>query len=652
MSIAAGKGSKKQNPEAVLKREKTDDIYDYPPTTPPLDHRDRECADTKEGRQGEEVADIYDYPLSPLSPPSPALVNSDKRETQPHTQDTEEDLDDEEGGNIYDYPTEPITLRDTQSIMKCAEEEELPIVYDELEKRPSASGNLHPSMSGPQAHSLVQDQRIVKNEQGESYSPRILPKNALQSELRKHSDNSPTTLPVSYGDAGPVIELDQQRKGKLLPSAIRKVAQRRAPNYEDIPPLPPKDIPPQSPKDIERSPEILSVYGKVTSTGKEKAVVKPTGEPATSAAVTPSRTSEVKYKVTSTGKETTAVKPSGEQVSTGSVTFSQSGEAKYDVLVPARKLSKTERVQEAGDDMAYDTVSSMTAILTPNVEARQAPSPDQHKHHAESPQTKTQHKVAHCENTEKTTSSEKNVNQTLSSVPTSPKALRPPSPKLKPQVATRKSQAFTEEPPDNTFTAPVPTRRVRTPSSPRTNSPTPVPKPRRHLTETTTPSSPTVRTSKPRAHTLERTSLVEVDNNNSVPQSYHHHHTWDRTRGGGNASPKLSSGAGGRKQAGSAPLVAPKPGTQHPDTAWASPDTQVKNINNHAPGVSPKPLRSPVVGPKPRQKLNGSPVAGRKTSPPGVRLRQRNHSTAASVSASESPPLPPKPMLSKKKSLG
>lgn len=422
-----------------------------------------------------------------------------------------------------------------------------------------------------------------------SYSPKTHPKSSTSPGKFSHGSPFP---PVNYGDSGPISERDQQKEGKQSPLSARKAAG-----------LLPRLNPPRNRAEYEEVPLRLESAKHTESSDKSKSP----------------EVINVYGKVTGKGrvKSETSLTTKKPTSSSSSVVLEQ---------VPEKKQSL-----EVDTVVTVDTVREVAKQLAPPPSPTLNHHADGRKQHCPSPSKANQHREDH-KNAEITTPSKPNVDCS-------------PVPSPKPKPKTNRRSFFPDESTETTKAVPIPVRRTRAPT---TTSPAPVPRPRRHMTDTSPPST------KHKANTLDRTSSSssEAYTENLASRA----RTLGREVG---ASPKLSKKP--------VPATAPKPaGSQSPDINRhfnRNPDLPPRNPH---PTTPPRPHPSiPTVGPKPKGMLSSPPANRRKlhplppaASPKSGSARTTNlpspkrKRSSTSVSAvNSSPPLPPKPFLSKKPSL-
>lgn len=675
----------KQQPKATAVRDKDEDINEYPPTSPTLSQHDGEK------HSGDREGNIYNYPSSPVlakrrlessgsveACPNgkemqlPALLPmsairrlefSNSAETRPRgeemqlpssntvTGDMSSALDtpiataarhmgqlnastvnggDHEGQgksveNIYECPAESVALGDAREILRRhGHKKNLPSIYDELAKKSTdlPTGNLPlapPALnsSSPGKHQMAAQREAGPTSDKDTYSPKISEKRAhLDGPGKALSQSSPHPAAV-YGNDGPVAELYVNREGggrggeggrgedrdgggggagaRNSPLSTKRAAvllarQKRVEHGVAARPVVrtrSDDSPGEHQMSLSTSAggvhqqlegslglvdstEVVSVYGKVTSTPKEK------------------------------------VPPFTPVESGGTSNHSQGGD-ECNVLVPW-----------TDDAFVYDTLHEMTMPNQDRVAALHQP-PSSHQY----PITHKPRSVSSPEDHVSTRRAEQNEIPAHTSPVTRPLA-QPPSPKPKPKTSRKPS--FEEL--DDAY--PVPSKRTRMPSAP---SPIPVPKPRRRVTasECGIPESSNrgkslgrmsvvvVNTREERkAHTLDRRSLMEVRTEDQRVEHKLH----------------FPPSPGSKK----GPVTAPKP--QSPDISRhrqpVSPDLPPRGLQQHSPMVKPKPHPT-------RQRA----ATSHGTMPPSPPLtRPRNYTTFAT----DSPHLPPKPVISRKPS--
>lgn len=335
------------------------------------------------------------------------------------------------------------------------------------------------------------------------------------------------------------------------------------------------------------STEVVSVYGKVTSTPKEK--VPP-------------------FTPVQLGGSSSNRFPVGDE---------------YNILVPNRRTIPAESSAK-DDDAIYDTLHEMTTADRDMVPALRQP-PFSNKHRKPRSVSSPEDYV-----------SARRAEQNEVLPPASPVTSRPqpPSPKPKPKRSHKPPRSPSIEEPE--VHHPVPSKRTWAPSAP-----SPTPKPRRQVTASES-AIPEIESSS-KTKSLERMSVVFIDAMEERKARTLDHRSLNEVRMENQRmepfhdSPHLSPSPVSKKR----PVTAPKP--QSPDSSHRRQPT--------SPGLPPRGLQhSPAVKPKPnptRQRaVTSHGTSGTPLSPPWPLARPRNYTTLAS----DSPPLPPKPVISRKPS--
>lgn len=563
----AGVSKRGQLERSTTSEDEMDDIYDYPPvpSPPPApERRDQGVADFKEEEKNAPIASHPPPSARHKQALSHPIKTSGWGEIQPpHTEDTQDVDKEEEEGNIYDIPSE--SIKGEPRMMEHGHTD-LPNVYDELAKKsivPLDAPNQESSQAiSTLSRAAMQGHDKVRNELSTSLKKRRVP-----GRQRNSSQGSAVPL-SSYGDAGPITEHhSQQQNGVAIVTEGASSPTHRHQHLKkaDSVPLPSQHQDENSALPQENA-EVFHMYGKVTNHAKERRPLEP--------------------------------QPSSDRP--------PSSEAEYNTLIGIKKLSSIsvqEEEEEVEDEEAvYDTVAEIDG----RSETRQPVSSSTHQSQLQISQ------AVNYDIPERESQSREIHNSSNSKAPPLVPTLKP-----KPKIGSKQQKPPLQDPHTNSFsTAPVPARRIRTPSNPPpvTKSPGPVPKPRRHMTDSSTlppsSSSPLAVHIPPRSksHSLERKPDFEVHEEQHQPMEQDSPHTLNRRK---------------------PPAVAPKP---------PSPDFHSRSLDappSPGPKVGPKPTHhSPVVGPKPKPKLGPPPVSPKT-------IRHRN--TMSMFVTGSSPPLPPKP---------
>ena len=576
-------------------------------------------------------------------------------ETSLHTGVETLDDSDQEGENIYDIPKEASSLMETCDTM---EHMNLPNVYDELAKVDApASGSSHLSISQPHTPSSnsSQEQELRKFSQS---SP-LPPVPAESPPLAPVPVESPPLPPVPVESPPLPLVLAKSPPLPPVPAEVPLVPHAESPPLPPVPsPFPPvaastsvgSPIPaaPSGALSPEPSSPLSPSYENTSEWNRSEVGVK-YSSPLTARKVEsslakhhppPHKKTETPPKLPERPQENAECIFKQESPEVSHPTRFQVGDHSHPAPPPSSRdieasdqtppevmnvygkvttpkshrslAANTKRKLSRSEDSDNSLPGHSSGGATTETQAPPLP-PTNHKQHQPAPSPPTaNHKEHHdiqrdCTHSER---AEQQVTIPHNSVSKLGKA-PPPGTKPKPKASPKpRSKSSVSQSAHEDSVSPVPSPMARTRIVSASNPAGPVPKPRRHMTDTRP---------EPKAKTLERTSVQEVAENKLHARkaySLERHAATDvrdvsETRPlAGIPSPRL----GRKKQP--LPQTAPKP-LHSPDTrthnAPSSSSSSPKCPPSPGPGVAPKPSHRPGSGSRSR---NSSSMSGTAPSPP------------------------------------
>ena len=659
MGIAA----KKKNPiSRIDPPNECDDIYDYPPSPPsspcpPVPARQgREVVPQSREEEEEEEGEnnIYDYP--PSSPTLDTNRRSHKPPIQPsakkesitvsaHSQSASDPVEIVDG-NIYDCPIDPITSKEPQNDNTLDEaEQEFLTLYDELlddSKNTVDDQTLTSAFDELERLIGEDDTRCdskLSSEGSDIFSPRVIHEIAHANGPRKLPAPPPS---VPYDDTEG--EYDQLRSGNRALMAVKLANPPVRRKYEDMP---------------------SSFQDKVSSN----------------------------------------------QGLSNTETDSRSPiEGGYGVLMPPRRPSNpvTNQTPLEIEPVVYDTLSNVMDTDSSKSNFPQSKQVSAQKLHTESVSEHTSPPLPPPLPSQKDSTSsivslppllpsQKDSTSSIASLPPPPPSQKDSTPSIASSIASqinapRFEEAGSQEnspsfprPPGGRISnkAPIPNpkpkpiRRARAPSEQRPPGVGPVPKPRRHMTDTSVPSS-----SEGKSQSLNRLSDLQVEMDNraaTMPVMKPLSHSPAATKKAKVLTPPVARKPGRSHEVGTKspelptkerdepPALGPKPHHSKSPELSASRDNQLPALgpkpNPHrSPELPSRDIHSPTVGPKlnqspptvaarSRNKPNGVPNVSKKPSGPPVTPKTHTRKNAGSTENLPPPPnVHPKPLPTKRTS--